>query len=608
MRLRARIIASGRIALIVLVCMYNPSIAIATQDGDGPYNISKGAYIVRYNDVFAPVVSQRAMVATQNDLATSVGVSILEGGGNAIDASVAIGFALTVTLPRAGNIGGGGFMVVHDATEGEQYTIDYREAAPSGVKASDFLDDQGEKDRNSRFTWKAVGVPGTVAGLYKAWQKGGSMPWPELLRPAIDIAEGGFPVSYDLAELLASKQDWLKSDPGSAREFYQSNGEPYKPGESWRRPALARTLRLIAEEGPKVFYSGEIGEKIAAAMAANGGHVDTTDLVDYRAIVRPPVRGTYRGYDIVSMAPPSSGGVAIVEILNILESFPLSSWGYSAKSLHHIAEAMKLGFADRGNYLADPAYFDVPVAQLTDKRYAESRANMIDAEAALPARDIKGGIRISESPDTTHYSVVDEQGNAVSNTYTLSSSFGAGLTVPDTGILLNNQIHTFSVRADVPGAEGFIASQANRVEEGKRPVSSQSPSMVLKDGKVYLVVGSPGGSRIITTVVQLIVNVIDFGMNIAEATNERRIHHQWIPDVLEVEPGFNTDTIELLRARGHEVKETATMGSTQSIQIRAPYLFGASDPRRPNALSAGVTRGNTSALDRRSASGEISRD
>lgn len=552
----------------------------------GPYDIPRDAYIVRYADVFAPVVSEGGMVATQNDIATRIGVDILNRGGNAVDASVAVGFALTVTLPRAGNIGGGGFMVTYNAETGESLTIDYRETAPTGVRAADFLTEDGEKDRDSRFSWPAVGVPGTVAGLYKAWELDGSIPWAELVAPSIELAAEGFPVSYDLAEILATKQPWLTENAATASEFYKADGTAYVAGEIMRRPALADTLRAIADRGPDAFYRGPIAERIVADMARFGGHIDANDLADYEAIVREPVRGTYRGYEIVSMPPPSSGGIAIIETLNILEGYPLSAWGYSANSVHVLAEAMKLTFADRGNYLADPAYFDVPVAELTDKDYARERAAQIRMDRAIPVDQISGGLNADEGRSTTHYSIVDADGNAVSNTYTLSSSFGSGLTVEGTGILLNNQIHTFSVRAGIPGAEGFIASHANRVEDGKRPVSSQSPTIVLKDGEPFLVVGSPGGSRIITAVVQTIVNVIDFDMNIAEATNQRRIHHQWIPDVLEVEPGFNADTRRLLEALGHNVEETFTMGSTQSVHVTEHYVFGASDPRRPNALSA----------------------
>ena len=579
--------ATRLIAALTLMCTAAVSNAQSSDGAPlGPYNIPTDAYIVRYEGVFAPVVSESGMVATQNDIATKIGVDILNRGGNAIDASVAVGFALNVTLPRAGNIGGGGFMVLHDAASGTQTTVDYRETAPTGVRPTDFLTEGGEKDRDSRFTWPAVGVPGSVAGFYKAWEMGGSVPWAELVAPSVALARDGFPVSYDLAEILAAKRTWLTGNPATASEFYKPDGTPYKAGEIMRRPTLARTHEAIANDGPAAFYEGEIADLIAADMARHGGHIDKRDLADYEAIVREPVRGSYRGYEIVSMPPPSSGGIAIVEILNILEDYPLSAWGYSADSLHVITEAMKLTFADRGNYLADPAYFDVPVAQLTDKSYARERGSLIRMDRAIPVDQLSGGINIDEGPSTTHFSIVDAEGNAVSNTYTLSSSFGAGLTVAGTGILLNNQIHTFSVRAGIEGAEGFIASHANRIEDGKRPVSSQSPTIVLKNGKPFLVVGSPGGSRIITTVAQTIINVIDFDMNIAEATNQRRIHHQWIPDVLEVEPGFNLDTQRLLESLGHNVRETATMGSTQSIQVTDHYVFGASDPRRPNALSA----------------------
>ena len=581
-RTRAGLVSLAALALIA------QEFALA-EDKEGPYNIARDAYIVRYNDVFLPVVSSSAMVSTQSDIATRVGIDVLNRDGNAIDAAVAVGFALAVTLPRAGNIGGGGFMVVHDAAGNESYTIDYRETAPSGVTAGDFLDEQGEKLDSSRFDWPAVGVPGTVAGLHKAWQKGGSLAWSDLLAPAIRLAEDGFTVNHDLAELLASKKEWLTQNQATADSLYQAGGVPYAAGDVMRRPVLARTLRLIAEKGPDVFYRGEVAEQIVSDMERFGGHIDRRDLAEYEAIIRRPIRSNYRGYEIVSMPPPSSGGIAIVEALNILENFPLQGWGYSAQSVHVMAEAMRLTFADRGNYMADPAFFNVPVSELTDKAYAARRASLIRLDRTTPSAVIDGGLAPSdEGRSTTHYSIVDANGTAVSNTYTLSSSFGAGLTISDTGILLNNQIHTFSVRAGIEGAEGFIASRANRVEEGKRPVSSQSPTIVMKDGKVFLVVGSPGGSRIITAVIQMIVNVIDFEMNIAEATNQRRIHHQWIPDILEVEPGFNIDTLSLLESRGHKVEQSFNMGSTQSIHVGTHYLFGASDPRRPNALTLGT--------------------
>ncbi len=577
------------VALSVATLIASTSTVFGQDAPTGPYDIPRDAYIVRYKDVFPPVVAEHGMVSTQSDISTRVGVDILNRGGNAVDAAVAVGFALTVTLPRAGNIGGGGFMVVHDAESGESYTIDYRETAPTGVTAADFLDDEGNKADSSRFDWPAVGVPGTVAGFYKAWQMGGTMEWADLVAPAIELAADGFPVNYDLGEILSAKAYWLTGNAATRKAFYKADGSTYRVGEQMRRPDLANTLRLIAERGPDVFYRGEIADRIVADMERFGGHIDHDDLADYEAIVREPITGTYRGYELVSMPPPSSGGIAIVEALNILESFPMGEWGYSAQSLHVLTEAFKLTYADRGNYLADPAYYDVPVEQLTDKEFARGRASLIDTGRATPSVDIAGGIEVPEESDsTTHFSIVDAEGNAVSNTYTLSSSFGSGLTVSDTGILLNNQIHTFSVKAGVEGATGFIASYANRVEDGKRPVSSQSPTIILKDGEVFMVTGSPGGSRIITTVLQMIVNVIDFDMNIAEATNQRRIHHQWLPDRLEVEPGFNSDTRKILESLGHNVEETATMGSTQSIQVGPAHLFGASDPRRPYAYTQGA--------------------
>ena len=389
-----------------------------------------------------------------------------------------------------------------------------------------------------------------------------------------------------LAEILAIKKPWLAKDPGALKAFYPDADSTYKAGDIMTRPDLARTLKVIRSKGPEPFYKGAIARKIVAASRQNGGHFTMQDMTSYEVIFRPVLTGQYRGYEIAAMPPPSSGGVAIIQALNIMENFPLSDWGYSAQYIHVLAESLKLAFADRGTHIADPAFADVPVASLIDKDYAKQLAKKIRMDSVLDLD--KGEVKREEPPSTTHFSIVDSDGNAVSNTYTLSSSFGAGIVVPDTGILMNNQIHTFSVRAGIPGASGFIASHANRVEGGKRPVSSQSPTIVLKDGRPFLVVGSPGGSRIISAVVQVISNVIDHKMNIASATNERRVHHQWVPDVLEVEPGFNADSIKLLEAKGHEVKVTFTMGSTQSILVAPPYLYGASDPRRPNAQTLPV--------------------
>ena len=556
---------------------------------EGPYNMGSDG-IVRYEDVFHPVVGKNGMVSSQNTLASQVGVDILKAGGNAIDSAVAMGFALAVTLPRAGNLGGGGFMVLHSAKTGKTITLDYREVAPSGVTAQHFLNAKGERVRKTKKSWHAIGVPGTVAGLYKAWKDHGSgkLTWKQVLKPAIKLADKGFKVNYDLAQLISKKQDWLRENKATAHAYFKKDGSLYQAGDIMKLPDLAWSLKQISAHGKDAFYTGKIAKKIIADMERHNGHIDADDLANYQVKERAAIIGNYRGYQVASMPPPSSGGVAIVEALNILENFPLSDWGPSAKTLHVMTETMKLTFADRGLHMADPDFYDVPVDWLIDKPRAKKLAAQIDLNKAKPSSEIKGGALPHESPSTTHFSVIDAEGNAVSNTYTLSASFGTGITVAGTGILMNNQIYTFSVRAGVPGAKGFIASKANKLETFKRPVSSQSPTIVLKDGKPFLLVGSPGGSRIINVVLQMIINTIDHNMNIAEATNQRRIHHQWLPDKLEVEPGFNKDTMQLLKDRGQNVIETRTMGSSQSIMVGKGYFLGASDPRRPNAKTIGL--------------------
>ncbi|MEW6995077.1 gamma-glutamyltransferase [Colwelliaceae bacterium MEBiC 14330] len=555
----------------------------------GPYNMGS-AGIVRYQDVFHPVVGRKGMVSSQNAQASQVGVDILAAGGNAIDSAVAMGFALAVTLPRAGNLGGGGFMVLYSTKANKTITIDYREIAPTGVLAAHFLNEDGTKNKASSSSWHAMGVPGTVAGLHKAWKEYGSgkLTWKQILQPAIELAKKGFVVNYDLSQLTSVKREWLVQNEATAKAYFKDDGLSYQPGELLVQPDLAWSLEQISQHGKEAFYQGEIAKKIVKDMKLHGGHIDYDDLSQYQVAIKEPVMGSYRGYQIASMPPPSSGGVAIIEALNILENFPLSEWGVSAKTFHVLAEAMKLSFADRGLHMADPNFYDVPTQWLIDKARAKKLASQIDLNTAKASSQIKGGRLPEESPSTTHFSVVDSQGNAVSNTYTLASSFGTGKVIKGTGILMNNQIYTFSVRADIPGAKGFSASKANRLATFKRPVSSQSPTIVLKHGKPFLLVGSPGGSRIINAVLQMIINVIDHEMNIAEATNERRIHHQWLPDILEVEPGFNQDSMQLLINKGHNVKETRTMGSTQSIMVKDGYFLGASDPRRPNAKTLGL--------------------
>jgi gamma-glutamyltranspeptidase/glutathione hydrolase len=537
-----------------------------------------------------PVYAAHGMVATQQATASRIGLEVLKNGGNAVDAAATIALTLAVTLPRAGNLGGGGFMIVHDAKTGETVAIDYREKAGGAAFRDMYLDDQGNADpQKSRFSGLAVGVPGTVAGVALALEKYGTISLARALAPAIKLAEEGIVVTPDLADSLKGRSKRLQRWEASKKIFYKPDGGFFEPGDVLVQEDLAQSLRLIAEQGPKAFYDGPIAEKIVAAVDAAGGNLTMADLRGYRAVIREPVRGTYRGYDIVSMPPPSSGGTHIIQILNTVEGDPIGKMGLnSAATIHLMAEAMKYAYADRSKYLGDPDFVDVPVRALTSKAYAKAIRAKIDMDRATPAVDIKpGDLAPYESSQTTHFSVVDKDGNAVSNTYTLNFSFGMGMVADGTGILLNNELDDFSAKPGVPNAYGLIGGDANAVAPNKRPLSSMSPTIVLKDGKVFLVTGSPGGSRIITTTLQIIMNVIDHGLNIAEATYAPRVHDQWLPDELRVEEGLSPDTIRLLEAKGHKVVVKPTMGSTQSVVATDAGLFGASDPRRVGALAIG---------------------
>ncbi|MDQ3560189.1 MAG: gamma-glutamyltransferase, partial [Pseudomonadota bacterium] len=537
------------------------------------------------------VWARGGMVASQEAVATQVGVDVLKAGGNAVDAAVAVGFALAVTLPAAGNLGGGGFMIVHDAKSGETVAIDYREKAPARASRDMFLDPAGNADSKlSQYSGLAAGVPGTVAGLALALERHGTMTLPQVMAPAIRLAEEGVVVTPDLSDSLKGSADELKAWPSSTKIFFKDGGAPFEPGDLLKQADLAKSLRQISEGGPDAFYKGDIARLIADEMARDGGLITLEDMAGYQAVVREPVRGTYRDHEVVSMPPPSSGGVHIIQILNILEGFPIGYLGHnSAETIHLMAEAMKLAYADRSEYLGDSDFVDVPVKGLTSKAYAESLRKKISAGRATASATIKPNDPMPyESDQTTHFSVVDKDGNAVANTYTINFSYGAGVVAEGTGILLNNEMDDFSAKPGVPNAYGLIGGDANAVEPGKRPLSSMSPTIVLKDGKPVIVTGSPGGSRIITTVLQVIMNVVDHGMNVAEASAAPRIHHQWLPDELRVEEGISPDTIRLLEAKGHTVRVQPVMGSTHSIMRRDDgSLFGASDPRRPSALTAG---------------------
>lgn len=541
------------------------------------------------NEIFHPVRAQNGMVASEHAIASQVGLDILKRGGNAVDAAVAVGFALAVVLPHAGNLGGGGFLVLHDSQSGQNIALDFREMAPHHASRNMFLD---ENDNiiagKSLYSHDAIGVPGTVAGLEYALKKWGSLPLSEVIAPAIQLAENGIPVSHSLAKMLNAAQEKLGKWPSSRAIFFQED-RPLRYGERLVQQDLAHSLRLISQQGSRVFYRGEIGEKIIAQIQHHQGIMQKNDLRAYKVVERQPVMGNYKGYQIVTMPPPSSGGVHLVQMLNILEQFPLQQWGAnSAQTLHYLTESMKLAYADRSQYLGDPDFVHVPVKGLSSKRYAQTLAKRISTEHATPSSHIHPANPLPyESDQTTHYSVVDQHGNAVSVTYTLNFNFGSGIVAAGTGILLNNEMDDFSAKNGEPNAFGLIGGDANAIVPRKRPLSSMTPTIVLKDQKAWLVTGSPGGSRIISTVLQTLINNIDFQMNPAEAAAAPRIHHQWLPDEIRVEKGISADTLELLKQKGHKIVQKSTMGRTQTIQILPDGIYGYSDPRNPDGATLG---------------------
>ncbi|MDP6652367.1 MAG: gamma-glutamyltransferase [Gammaproteobacteria bacterium] len=545
--------------------------------------------ILSSRDIVHPVIGRRGMVATQEAAATRIGVQILKDGGNAVDAAVAVGFTLAVTLPRAGNLGGGGFMVIHMADRGETVALDYREMAPAGASRDMYLDDEGNVDRDrATSNRKAVGVPGTVAGMVLALETYGTMDLASVMAPAIALARDGVTVTEDLSLSLRSARRRLGAEVHAEEIFYKGENF-YLSGDTLRQPELTWSLQQISDHGADAFYRGEIAERIALDMAANGGLINADDLSGYAPIIREPVRGTYRGFEIVSMPPPSSGGTHVIQILNMLEAWDIESSGHNtAETIHRVAEVSKLAYADRAQHLGDPAFWDVPVEGLTSKAYASSLREKVDLEQAMPSDEIQFDDPLPfESNETTHFSVMDEAGNVVSNTYTLNFSYGSGLVAEGTGIILNNQMDNLSAKPGVPNAYGMLGGDANAIAPGKRPLSSMSPTILFKDGEAYMAVGSPGGSTIITTVLQMIMNVVDHKMNIAEATYASRFQHQLYPNTIRAEEGLNADSVRLLEAKGHEVTEISTMGSTQSILRGDGMFLGSSDPRRPSALTLG---------------------
>ena len=546
---------------------------------------SSDAPLIDFRSRFVPVAASGNMVVGPERLASEAGLIMLNQGGNAIDAAVATGFALAVTLPRAGNIGGGGFMLVHLAAENRNVFIDYREMAPAAATRDMFLTPEGKVDKRlAYFSHKASGVPGTVAGLIHALEQYGTLPLETVIQPAIDLAANGFTMDITLHQNLSARAERLAQDPETKRIFLREGGEAPAIGSLFKQPDLAGTLQRIADKGLEGFYAGKTAELIASDMAANDGLITQEDLASYVAVERTPVTGQFRGYDIVSAPPPSSGGIHVIQMLNILEPYPLETWGHnSAQYLHHVIEAMKLAYADRSEHLGDPDRMDAPIDFLLAKDYATTRRGIINSAQATASAKIAAGVMPApESPDTTHYSVADSAGNVVSNTYTLNFSFGSHITIPGTGILMNNEMDDFAARPGFPNAYGLVQGEKNSVAPGRRPLSSMTPTLIFRDGEPWLATGSPGGSLIITAVMQTVLNAMTFDMNIAEAAAAPRIHHQWMPDRVLIEPGISRDTLDILEGMGHNIETTRrTLGRTNSIQLDGPWRYGYSDLRRP---------------------------
>jgi len=533
----------------------------------------------------SPVRGEHAMVASTNPIASEVGIEILKRGGNAVDAAVAVGFALAVVEPEAGNIGGGGFLVYHEAASGRDFTIDYRETAPTRAHRDMYLDEDGEVVPDlSTIGHLSAGVPGTVAGLLLALEKHGRLARDTVLQPAIRLAEEGFPVSHELVESLEENASLLSRFPESRRIFLR-NGNHFQEGEILVQRDLGATLRLIAEDGAPAFYQGRVAELLVEEIRRGEGFITREDLKSYRAVEREPLLGTYRGHTVVSMGPPSSGGIVLIEMLNMVEPEDLAYLGLNSSAyLHLLSEVMKRAYADRAHYLGDADFSPVPFRGLISKAYAEKRRAGINPNRATLASELGPGDPLPyEAGETTHFSVVDREGNAVSTSYTLNGAYGSGVTVPGAGFLLNNEMDDFSSKPGTPNQYHLIQGEANSIEAGKRPLSAMTPTIVLKDGRVLLVTGSPGGPRIINTVFQIILNVIDHGLNVQEAVDAPRFHHQWLPDVLLFERhGLVRDVGEALRAKGHTLAERTSMGDAHTIYVDpgTGMRLGAGDPRQ----------------------------
>ena len=534
-----------------------------------------------------PVRAQHGMVVAQEPLAADVGLEVLKNGGNAVDAAVAVGFALAVTHPLAGNIGGGGFMLIRMAN-GKTAFLDFREAAPLKATRDMYLDEKGNPTKDSIFGWRSSGVPGSVAGFALAHKKFGTQKWQQLLAPAVKLAADGFALSPTLVKSLSSDNAAIKTDPESKRIFLR-DGDPYKAGETLKQPELAETLQRIAQSGAKGFYEGPTAKQFAAAMKEHGGLITEADLKAYKVMERVPREGEYKDFHIITSPPPSAGGVGLLQMMGMLNGTGYESDGAdSAKAVHYEAEAMRRFYADRSEYLGDPSFYNVPVKALLDDAYIAWRRKTIDPNHATPSEMIGPGLPKAqaahlsqfENSDTTHYNVVDSAGNAVAVTYTLNNLYGNGITVPKLGFLLNDEMDDFAAKPGVPNMFGVVGGEANAIEPGKRPLSSMTPTIITRGGKLFMVTGAPGGSRITTGVMEVILDVLDFHMNAQDAVDLPRFHEQWKPDVLTLQNGFPPQAAEQLRAMGYEIRPVGGVAIVEAIVVNNGSLEGGTESRR----------------------------
>ena len=545
-------------------------------------NISAQVSYIDYLSPFHPTIGQTGMVVSQNQASSDIGIQILDMGGNAVDAAVAVGFSLAITLPRAGNLGGGGFMLVYLQEEQKTIAVDFRSAAPKDIQQDDFLFLKNNYDQR-RYGYKASGVPGTVAGLIETHERYGKLSLKEILRPVINQAKKGIAVSYDLNQAIGSAKQ-IALDLGSS-QIYLKDGIPLPEHSRMARKNLAWAITEIANKGQKAFYEGSIAKKIVQAMEDNGGYISAADLKEYKPRFSEPIQTSYRGFKVFAHPPPAGGAAVVLESLNILENFSVEEMGpHSAQFLHVFAEALQRGHMDRSRFMGDPEFYDVPIERIISKERSTALAKKINLDKVTPAEDLNPDSLFAEGENTTHYSIIDKDGNAVSNTYTLGYSFGSGVTIPGTGILLDNQMNNFAYQYGEEGVIDRSASEGNRFEPGKRPMSTMTPVIVFdQNNALKLISGSPGGSLIPAAVLRVITGIIDFDLNLGEATMLPRIHKDWPYESLRIEKGIGSDTVKVLESYGHEIEKSKTMGSTQSIYISSQGPEGYADLRRPNA-------------------------